>query len=243
VSRAGAAEGVLQDNIDAEEARALAAEALKVDKAGDTITGEMVFDNADLKVKNPSGQVVAHFDASESSAVFGVVSADTLSTELVGGAIKVEAGVNLGGAQTFIGAGFINLQESDGSAAMPTMAKHAASKAYVDQEIGAIQTGSQATASSLSGRISILEAKAFYKVKRVLTGSDISNGYVNLDHVAVSNSIVASVGRLMIHQGSSEDFTVSVVGGVSRMTFLNSLVSPGEEALVVGDVIYVTYQA
>ena len=125
-ARALAAEAVLTAAVSAEESARIAADALKVDKAGDTITGEMVFDNADLKVKNPSGQVVAHFDASESSAVFGFASPDNLTTELAGGAIKVEAGVNLGGAQTFIGAGFINLQESNGSAALPTLAKHAA---------------------------------------------------------------------------------------------------------------------
>lgn len=252
--RAAAAEATLQSNIDAEAAaraaavsaeqsRAIAAEALKVDKAGDTITGEMVFDNADLKVKNPSGQVVAHFDASESSAVFGYVSPDTLSTELAGGAIKVEAGVNLGGAQTFVGAGFINLQESDGSAALPTLGKHAASKAYVDQEVSAEASARASTDSAHNTRISALEARAFHHVKRVLTSTDISNGYIALDHVAVTKSIVATVGRLMIHEGATEDFTVSTVGGVSRMTFINSLVSPGDEALGVGDIIYVKYQA
>jgi hypothetical protein len=252
--RAAAAEATLQANIDAEaaaraaavsaeEVRALAAEALKVNKAGDTITGELIFQNADLKVKNPSGQTVAHFDASESSAVFGVVSADTLSTEMAGGAIKVEAGVNLGGAQTFIGAGFINLQESNGSAAMPTLGKHAASKAYVDQEVSAEASARASTDSAHNSRISALEAREFRHVKRTLTSTDISNGYITLDHVVVPKSIVASVGRLMIHEGATEDFTVSTVGGASRLTFLNSLVHPGNEALSAGDVVYVKYLA
>lgn len=242
-TRALAAESALQSNIDAEEARALAAEALKANKAGDTFTGEVIFNNADLRVKNPSGQTVALFDASESSATFGVVSADTLSTEMAGGAIKVEAGVNLGGAQTFIGAGFINLQESNGSAAMPTLGKHAAPKAYVDQEVSAEAAARAATDSSHNSRISALEAKAWYKIKRTLSAQDISNGYVSLDHVAVANSIVASVGRLMIHEGATEDFTVSTVGGVSRVTFLNSLVHPGNESLSAGDIVYFRYQA
>jgi hypothetical protein len=88
-----------------------------------------------------------------------------------------------------------------------------------------------------------LEAREFRHVKRVLTSTDISNGYITLDHVVVPKSIVASVGRLMIHEGATEDFTVSTVGGASRLTFLNSLVHPGNESLSAGDVVYVKYLA
>jgi hypothetical protein len=39
-----------------------------------------------------------------------------------------------------------------------------------------------------------------------------------------------------------EDFTVSIVGGVSRLTFINSLANPGgDEKIETGDVIFVTY--
>jgi hypothetical protein len=44
----------------------------------------------------------------------------------------------------------------------------------------------------------------------------------------------------MIHK--DEDFTVSIVGGVSRLTFINSLANPGgDEKIETGDVIFVTY--
>lgn len=242
-TRALAAEAALQAEIDAEEARALAAEALKLNKAGDTMTGELVMDNSDLKVKNPSGQVIAHFDASESSAVFGYASPDNLTTEMVGGAIKVEAGVNLGGAQTFIGAGFINVQESNGSAAMPTLAKQVAPKAYVDQEVAAEAAARSAVDSAHNTRISALEAKAFYKFSKELTSTDIANGYVTLPHLIEDKSSVVAIGRLMAHEGAALDYTVSTVGGVSRITFLNSLVNSGEEALVAGDFVFVQYRA
>lgn len=242
-TRALAAEAALQAEIDAEEARALAAEALKVNKAGDTMTGELVMNNADLKVKNPSGQVVAHFDASESSAVFGYASPDNLTTEMVGGAIKVEAGVNLGGAQTFIGAGFINVQESNGSAAMPTLAKQVAPKAYVDQEVATEAAARSAVDSAHNTRISALEAKAFYKFSKELTSTDIANGYVTLPHLIEDKSSVVAIGRLMAHEGAALDYTVSTVGGVSRITFLNSLVTPGQESLAAGDFVFVQYRA
>jgi hypothetical protein len=242
-ARATAAESALAADIAAEQARAEAAEALKLPKAGGTMTGELVMDNSDFKVKNPSGQTIAHIDASESSAVFGYASPDTLSTEMVGGAIKVEAGVNLGGAQTFIGAGFINLQESNGSAAMPTLAKHAAPKAYVDQEVSAEAAARGAVDSAHNTRISALEAKAFHKFSKSLTSTDVANGYVTLPHLIEEKSSVVSVGRLMAHEGASFDYTVSTVGGVSRITFLNSLVAGGEEALVAGDFVFVQYRA
>jgi hypothetical protein len=242
-TRALAAEAALSASISAEQARAEAAEALKLNKAGGTMTGELVMDNSDFKVKNPSGQTIAHIDASESSAVFGYASPDNLTTEMVGGAIKVEAGVNLGGAQTFIGAGFINLQESNGSAAMPTLAKQAAPKAYVDQEVSAEAAARGAVDSAHNTRISALEAKAFHKFSKELTSTDITNGYITLSHLIEEKSSVVAVGRLMAHEGASLDYTVSTVGGVSRITFLNSLVNGGEEALVAGDFVFVQYRA
>jgi hypothetical protein len=242
-TRALAAEASLASDIAAEQARAEAAEALKLPKAGGTMTGELVMDSADLKVKNPSGQVVAHFDASESSAIFGYASPDTLSTEMVGGAIKVEAGVNLGGAQTFIGAGFINVQESNGSAAIPTLAKHVASKAYVDQEVSAEAAARASVDSAHNSRISALEAKSFYKFSKQLTSTDVANGYITLPHLIEDKSSMVSIGRLMVHEGASFDYAVSTVGGVSRITFLNSLVAPGQESLDVGDYVFVQYRA
>lgn len=90
-------------------------------------------------------------------------------------------------------------------------------------------------------RIDALEAlndgPIFHKAKIVI-GAELA--FVDLPHSAIENSIVASVGRLMIHK--DEDFTVSIVGGVSRLTFINSLANPdGEEKIETGDVIFVTY--
>jgi hypothetical protein len=90
-------------------------------------------------------------------------------------------------------------------------------------------------------RIQSLEALTdgpiFHKAKIVIA-DELS--FVELPHLAIENSIVASVARLMIHK--DEDFTVSVVSGVTRLTFINSLANPdGEEKIESGDVIFVTY--
>lgn len=75
-----------------------------------------------------------------------------------------------------------------------------------------------------------------------LTSTDITNGYIDLAQEAVENSIVAFVDRLAIHEGAAEDYTVTIPFGVSRITFLNELVDPGQQQLEAGDVINVTYQ-
>lgn len=97
--------------------------------------------------------------------------------------------------------------------------------------------------NALDGRLDVIEARAFYKMKFVLTAQDLANGYIELGHEAMPSSIVASVGRLMIHEGSAEDYTVSVVAGKTQMAFVGNLVHPSEEELAVGDVIFVRYMA
>lgn len=109
--------------------------------------------------------------------------------------------------------------------------------------ISAEQSRAEGVESALDGRLDVLEARAHHKMKFELTSTDISNGYVTLGHEAMASSIVASVGRLMIHEGAADDFTVSTVGGVTRMTFVNSLVTPGQEKLSAGDVVFVKYMA
>ena len=103
--------------------------------------------------------------------------------------------------------------------------------------------GSQeaATAKYVDDAIAAASGGNFDKEKFTLSSADIANGYITLARLAKSKSIKASVGRLCIHEGSGDDYTVSTVGGVSRITFLNSLIYPGVEALVAGDVVFVEY--
>ena len=76
--------------------------------------------------------------------------------------------------------------------------------------------------------------------KKDLTATDITNGYVDLPHEAISGSVIAFVDRLAIHE--TEEFTVSVVGGVTRVTFAGPLVSPGNQSLDANDNVFVKYQ-
>lgn len=107
-------------------------------------------------------------------------------------------------------------------------------------------TYEQATDIVLDSRLDALEAAAaaqttieFSYETYILTAQDITDGYVELAHEAISNSVNAFIDRLAIHENS--DYTVSVVGGVTRLTFVDSLVTVNQEKLYPGDVIRVKY--
>lgn len=105
------------------------------------------------------------------------------------------------------------------------------------------QTDVQSALEDHESRIDAIETAlqpTWARIKFDLSAGDISNGYVNLPHEAIGESIHAFVDRLAIHQG--EDFTISVVSGVTRITFAGDLVSPGQSQLDANDNIYVRYQ-
>ena len=81
--------------------------------------------------------------------------------------------------------------------------------------------------------------------KKVITDADLIAGYVDLPHTIVANSLQASVDRIEIYEGAAEDYALSVVAGKTRVTFLNDLISSGQQALVAGskpDNVYFKYQ-
>lgn len=100
-----------------------------------------------------------------------------------------------------------------------------------------IKTASMAKHTALETRVASLESAvdgpAFSNGSTVigaeLTHLDLDKQYIKLMSVAV--------GRMAVHEG--EDFTVSVVGGKTRLTWIGSLVSPtGSEAIETGDKVF-----
>lgn len=79
-----------------------------------------------------------------------------------------------------------------------------------------------------------------------LSGTDITNQYVDLAHVAKTNSIdfLVKGGGVQI-EGASYDYSVSYTGGAggnTRITFLNDLATGGLSALVAGDIVVAKYE-
>jgi uncharacterized coiled-coil protein SlyX len=94
----------------------------------------------------------------------------------------------------------------------------------------------QAAENALDARLDVLEAKGYSKESFVM--STVLT-HVDLSREVVANSLVVAVGRLMAHK--DEDFTVSVVNGVTRLTFINDFANGGIEAIENGDVVFITY--
>ena len=89
-------------------------------------------------------------------------------------------------------------------------------------------------------RLVALEAQtdgpSFDNEKKVV-GAEL--GFVELSRTAIK-IMSCAVGRMAVHEG--EDFTVSVVAGKTRLTWINSLANPsGEEKIEEGDNVFVVY--
>lgn len=72
-----------------------------------------------------------------------------------------------------------------------------------------------------------------------LTSTDITNGYVDCQHLSIANTMIVSSGGVM-HQ-ETDNYTLSTVGGVTRVTFTGDLVDPASSKLVAGDKVYIQY--
>lgn len=84
-----------------------------------------------------------------------------------------------------------------------------------------------------------LQGLTWAKENITLSGTDITNQYVDLAHAAVSNSMHLSVVGVTQYEGS--DYTLSIPGSVTRVTFAGDLATGGAAALVAGDVVRVQY--
>jgi hypothetical protein len=111
---------------------------------------------------------------------------------------------------------FINPNQAIKQNADPFAPEDVARKLYVDNGLAAVN-------------------KVPHKEAKILTLTDISNGYINLTRLAIVESTVVNLGGIEQHE--NDDYTVSTVGQVTRITFIGTLLA----SLVPGDTIYIRY--
>lgn len=98
----------------------------------------------------------------------------------------------------------------------------AVSKAQLDAAIGGLPGG-------LSGK----------KETFTLSAGDIANAYVDCAHLAATDTMLVMSGGVVHIEG--ESYTLSTVGGVTRITFIGDLVDPSPSKLEAGDKVHVQY--
>lgn len=120
----------------------------------------------------------------------------------------------------------------------------------LDQEILDRQSAVSAEASAresadnaLDARIDALETAPPAMIAHKMSPITVSSGelsFIDCEHEAKAMSLHVFVGRLAVHEGV--DYTVSVVGGKTRITWAGSLVNPsGVESIELGDRVYISY--
>jgi hypothetical protein len=97
---------------------------------------------------------------------------------------------------------------------------------------GAITLGS----TSLSF---IKETNVPKKENLTLNGTDITNQYKDLALTAKTDSVFLSVNGVVQYEGT--DYTLSIVSGVTRVTFAGDLATGGGAALISGDILRLQY--
>lgn len=102
--------------------------------------------------------------------------------------------------------------------------------------------GTGTTAQYLRGDLSWQNLPASYAPKKetfTLSSGDIANGYINCAFLAIADSMRLLTGG--VEQIEGESYTLSTVGGVTRVTFAGDLVTPAPSALEAGDKVYLQY--
>lgn len=98
----------------------------------------------------------------------------------------------------------------------------AVSKAQLDAAIGGLPGG-------LSGK----------KETFTLSAGDIANAYIDCAHLAATDTMLVMSGGVVHVEG--ESYTLSTVGGVTRITFIGDLVDPSPSKLEAGDKVHIQY--
>jgi hypothetical protein len=213
------------------------------------VLGGTVFDFLDdarsIFVNDPATNY-SRSDASVNAALEGIDAALGLKANQ-SSISSIES--NVSSLQSGLAQEILDRQSGDAGARAHADSAVAVEKARAEAAEAALQSAisSEASAresadSALDARIDILEAKPSLNLKNkygVLGAGDLQ--YIDLDFQAVEGGIIALyITRTIVYPGI--DYTVSVVNGKTRLTFIGELANPtGSYCVIEGDDFYCVY--
>jgi hypothetical protein len=115
----------------------------------------------------------------------------------------------------------------------------ASAESYTDAEVLIEKNRAESAESALDARLDVIESKIIEEDIMFEVGvGGVGVNYVELAHTAEKIYKVC-VGRLNVFKGV--DYTVSIVSGKTKITWIGELASSGASPIATGDKIFVTY--
>lgn len=95
------------------------------------------------------------------------------------------------------------------------------------------------TTALVFGQVPNVNAASYAQASITLSGTDITNQYVDMPNLARTNSVMIFFNG--VKQRFGTDYTVAPSSGISRVTFAGDLATGGASALIATDVIEYAY--
>ena len=116
-------------------------------------------------------------------------------------------------------------------------------KAYVDGLILAANedlNDANGAITDLQSDVTALEAKVFNKETKTLSAQNITDGYIDLAFTIEANSLFVHTNSLFLGEG--EDYSLSVVAGKTRVTWLNDFAAGSVNAFESSEKVFIQYR-
>ena len=219
--------------------------------AGDALSltgGEFntLYDNVTVGVNGSNQLFLKDSSVSTPKLVDGSVTKEKIAADVAGNGLGQNANgsleVKVDGASLEIASDIV--QVKDDGITKEKIASDVAGTGLQQNVNGSLEIkldGSSLSVSASGLKSNIVSKKESYAVSSNLT----SGAFFDLAFVAEVDSVIAWVDRVAIHEGASHDFSVSYtggVGGVTRIYFINALVTPGQQQLSNGDTVFFKYE-
>lgn len=198
---------------------------------------------ADTSLQNQINDILANTDPAALDSLSEIVSAFQAADSDLTDAITSVLGTHTSELNTEVAArqaADATLQSNIDSEASARQAADSAEQAAREAADAAEQAAREAADSALDVRVDALEAVSEGRAKFVITQTDLNNQYLDLPYEAKPDSTFMFYGPLYLHEG--DDYTVSTVSGVSRLSFSGRIAAGEPNQPIVGDTIYVRYK-